>query len=73
MDRGVRIILAPPNLHRIERLHALKIHARRAEYSLTENVASPFQAEPRHEGKLLTDILRMSSQIGSRILYDERR
>ena|SRR5208282_437686 len=28
--------------------HALKIPARRAEYSLTENVASPFQAEPRH-------------------------
>src|ERR1700693_4430014 len=27
--------------------HALKIPARRAEYSLTENVASPFQAEPR--------------------------
>jgi hypothetical protein len=25
----------------------LKIPARRAEYSLTENVASPFQAEPR--------------------------
>ena len=28
--------------------YALKIPARRAEYSLTENVASPFQAEPRH-------------------------
>jgi hypothetical protein len=27
--------------------HALKIPARRAEYSLAENVASPFQAEPR--------------------------
>jgi len=27
--------------------NALKIPARRAEYSLTENVASPFQAEPR--------------------------
>ena len=27
--------------------HALKIPARRAEYSLTENVASPFQPEPR--------------------------
>ena len=27
---------------------ALKIAARRAEYSLTENVASPFHAEPRH-------------------------
>ncbi len=31
--------------------HALKIPARRAEYSLTENVASPFQAEPRHYDK----------------------
>ena len=28
--------------------HAWKIPARRAEYSLTENVASPFQAEPEH-------------------------
>ena len=37
-----------PKPHRIERPHALKIPARRAEYSLTENVASPFQAEPRH-------------------------
>jgi hypothetical protein len=27
----------------------LKIPARRAEYSLTENVASPFQAEPRQQ------------------------
>ena len=40
--------LRRPNPHRIERPHALKIPARRAEYSLTENVASPFQAEPRH-------------------------
>jgi len=39
--------LRRPNSHRIERPHALKIPARRAEYSLTENVASPFQAEPR--------------------------
>ena len=31
--------------------HALKIPARRAEYSLTENVDSPFQAEPRHYAK----------------------
>jgi hypothetical protein len=38
--------LRRPNLHRIERPLALKIPARRAEYSLTENVASPFQAEP---------------------------
>jgi hypothetical protein len=37
--------LCAPNLHRIERPHALKIPARRAEYSLTENVASPFQAD----------------------------
>jgi hypothetical protein len=44
-------VLAPPNLHRIERPHALKILVRRAEYSLTENVASPFQAEPRHMEK----------------------
>jgi hypothetical protein len=42
--------LRRPNLHRIERPHALKIPARRAEYSLTENVASPFQAEPTQPG-----------------------
>jgi len=41
--------LRRPNPHRIEILHALKIPARRAEYSLTENAASPFQAEPRHQ------------------------
>ena len=28
---------------------ALKIPARRAEFSLTENASSPFHAEPRHE------------------------
>jgi hypothetical protein len=33
--------------HRIDRPHALKIPARRADSTLTENVASPFQAEPR--------------------------
>ena len=38
--------------HRTIDPHALKIPARRAEYSLTENVASPFQAEPRHTRKL---------------------
>ena len=30
---------------------ALKIPARRAEYSLTENALSPFQAEPTHNDK----------------------
>ena len=39
--------LRRPNPHRIEILHALKISARKAEYSLTENAASPFHAEPR--------------------------
>jgi hypothetical protein len=33
--------------HRTIDPHALKIPARRAEYSLTENAASPFHAEPR--------------------------
>src|SRR5208282_2002097 len=47
MKGAWELVLAPPNLHRIERPHALKIPARRVEYSLTENVASPFQAEPR--------------------------
>src|SRR5208337_4652089 len=37
--------------------HALKIPARRAEYSLTENVASPFQAEPRQEAKAMKKII----------------
>src|SRR5208337_994107 len=49
MNEARGLVLAPPNLHRIERPHALKIPARRAEYSLTENVASPFQAEPTQE------------------------
>src|SRR5438445_7316296 len=48
-ERGVRARSCAPNLHRIERPRALKIPARRAEYSLTENVASPFQAEPRQK------------------------
>src|SRR6266404_2733524 len=52
-------VLAPPNLHRIERPHALKIPARRAEYSLTENVASPFQAEPRQNLELPVDLGRL--------------
>src|SRR5579872_4372212 len=34
--------------HRTIDPQALKIPARRAEYSLTENAASPFHAEPRH-------------------------
>src|ERR1700690_4583230 len=34
--------------------HALKILARRAEYSLAENVASPFQAEPAHSGSTIS-------------------
>src|SRR5450432_1996978 len=46
-ERERELVLAPPNLHRIERPDDLEIPARRAEYSLTENVASPFQAEPR--------------------------
>ena len=49
MNGGVRARSCAAKLHRIERPHALKIPARRAEYSLTENVASPFQAEPRHD------------------------
>jgi hypothetical protein len=44
-------ILAPLNLHRIERPHALKIPVRRAEYPLTENVALLFQvAQKRADG-----------------------
>jgi len=34
----------------------LKIPARRAEYSLTENVASPFQAKPRHIEEIMLKI-----------------
>jgi hypothetical protein len=39
--------LHPPTSIGSKDPHALKIPAPRAEYSLTENVASPFQAEPR--------------------------
>src|SRR5580658_113893 len=42
---GVTANRMPPS---DRKTHALKIPARRTEYSLTENVASPFQAEPRH-------------------------
>src|SRR5271169_6311128 len=56
--------LRRPNLHRIERPHALKIPARRAEYSLTENVASPFQAEPRQAG--LLELSKSASQRAAR-------
>jgi hypothetical protein len=40
--------------------HALKIPARRAEYLLTENVASPIQAEPRHD---VPTAARMASSV----------
>ena len=43
-----------PNLIGSKDPHALKIPARRAEYSLTEDALSPFQAEPRHPLPLLT-------------------
>ena len=42
-----RCTLTTRRSHRTIDPHALKIPARGAEYSLTENVASPFQAEPR--------------------------
>jgi uncharacterized OsmC-like protein len=55
MNGGVRTrSCATQTRHRIERPHALKIPARRAEYSLTENVASPFQAEPRQNQNVET-------------------
>jgi hypothetical protein len=38
-----------PNSIRSKDPHALKIPARRAEYSLTENARSPFHAEPEHD------------------------
>ena len=48
--------------------HASKIPARRAEYSLTENVASPFQAEPRHRllGLALQILQYLARGIGPR-------
>jgi hypothetical protein len=48
-SRRCELVFAPPNLHGIE-TPSLENPARTAEYSLTENVASPFQAEPRHLG-----------------------
>src|SRR5438445_13819788 len=64
-ERGVRARSCAPNLHRIERPHALKIPARRAEYSLTENVASPFQAEPRQSFLICMRAPIISSDIPS--------
>ena len=43
--------------------HALKIPARRAEYSLTENVASPFQVEPRQDKRQLFTINSIQFQL----------
>jgi hypothetical protein len=57
--------LRRPNLHRIERPHALKIPARRAEYSLTENVASPFQAEPRQTK--VAELLSCEGTLGNNV------
>jgi len=53
--------------HRTIDPHALKIPARRAEYSLTENAASPFHAEPRHNDiiMILADIAQDPAQLGS--------
>src|SRR5580658_5352863 len=48
MNGGVRTRSCASQPPSDRKTHALKIPARRAEYSLTENVASPFHAEPRH-------------------------
>ena len=40
------VFRALPQIIRSKDPHALKIPARRAEYSLTESAFSPFQAEP---------------------------
>jgi len=45
--------------------HALKIPARRAEYSLTENVASPFQAEPRQTK--VAELLSCEGTLGNNV------
>jgi hypothetical protein len=47
MNGGVRARSCAAQPPSDRKTHALKIPAPRAEYSLTENVASPFQAEPR--------------------------
>ena len=47
--------------------HALKIPARRAEYSLAENVASPFQAEPRHPSFFCPQFLSVCPQFLSSV------
>jgi len=46
-ERGTHLLRSSQNHIGSKDPDALKIPARRAEYSLTENVASPFQAEPR--------------------------
>src|SRR5208282_5577790 len=52
--------------HRIDRPHALKIPARRADSTLTENVASPFQAEPRHESGII-DLFAVGNGLDKRL------
>jgi hypothetical protein len=48
-QRGNQLLALLPTSHRIERPDALKIPARRAEYSLAEGASPPVQAEPRQK------------------------
>src|SRR5580658_6190205 len=47
-QRGSQFLALLSNLIGLKDPDALKIPARRAEYSLTESASSPVQAEPRH-------------------------
>ena len=55
--RGFQILIGSVDLD------ALKISARKAEYSLTENALSPYQAEPTHL-RFRTPMLDRSEQLG---------
>jgi hypothetical protein len=59
--------------HRIDRPHALKIPARRADSTLTENVASPFQAEPRHREYLHRYLWQFDFMWNTRKMNDGER
>jgi hypothetical protein len=66
-QRGSQFLALLSNLIGLKDPDALKIPARRAEYSLTESASSPVQAEPRHVDNSLPFIAgpapRKSAQI----------
>ena len=68
-ERGSHLSRSPQNHIGSKDPHALKIPARRAEYSLTDNARTPFQAEPGHPSRNGVVIVRSSSCQSTRVKY----